>query len=445
MKAKIDNQTSILKLAFPIFIEIFLFMMMGNIDTFMLSQYSDIAVAAVGNANQILNTLNILFNIVALAVGIMIAQYIGANMKKKLNEVYNIAIVANVLLAVIISAGLLLGQSTFFQMVNLPAELYPDTKAYIDTVVSFLFIIALFMTCSTILKSHGLTRVTMYIAICINIINVVGNASFLFGFFGLPVLGVRGVAISTVVSRSIGLLMMVVILVRQLGITFDFRNLWPIPKDTIRMFLKLGLPAAGEPISWQFSQMVIFSFINMMGTMAVTTRVYASLITWFAFLGCLAIAQASQIVVGHLVGAKKFDDAYHLVLRSLVKALAVTVTVSIVFSIFREQLLGIFTDLPDVITLGGWILIIDIILEIGRSMNLVLIGSLKAAGDVNFPVAVGIVSMWTISTGGAYLLGVHFGFGLIGIWIAMALDEIVRGIIMYGRWKSKKWQNKSIT
>ena len=87
---------------------------------------------------------------------------------------------------------------------------------------------------------------------------------------------------------------------------------------------------------------------------------------------------------------------------------------------------------------------IDIFVEIGRVANLVIIGALKAAGDVNFPVVVGIISMWLVSTLGAYVFGLYFELGLAGIWIAMASDEMFRGILMYRRLLSGKWQNKRV-
>jgi len=441
---RIDEKTSVFSLAWPIFIELFLFMLMGNIDTFMLSRFSDNSVAAVGNANQIVNTLIIIFNITATATGIMVAQYLGAKNKEKLDEVYSVAFLGNIIMAVGISFLLIGFQKQFFVLINLPQELVVDTKAYLDTIVGFLFVPALFMTLSAILKNHGMTKLSMYLSIIMNLLNVVGNYIFLFGPFGLPVLGIKGVAISTVVSRSIGVIIMIWFIKVKMKGRISIKLLYPWPKETVRKLLKLGIPSAGEPIAWQFSQMFIFAFINLLGTVTVTARMYSMIITWFTFLASLAIAQASSIVVGHLVGAGKEDQAYKLILRSLKKSLILSVTIAVLFAIFRNSLLGIFTDSKEIIMLAGTILIIDIFLEIGRTMNLVIIGGLRAAGDVHFPVIVGVISMWGVSTLGAYIFGLKLGWGLPGIWLAMALDELLRGIIMLLRWKFGGWRNKSI-
>lgn len=441
---RIDGQTKPLVLAFPIFIELLLFMIMGNVDTIMLSRYSDLAVAAVGNANQILNTLLILFNITTAATGIMVAQYLGASKKEHLNQIYTMGYTMNIVLAVTISLGLYLFQIPFFKAINMPMELYQDTQSYLNTILIFLFVPALFTLSSMILKSHGITKLSMYLALIMNVINVVGNYIFLFGPFGLPVLGVRGVAISTVLSRSIAVSIMLYVLFKHLKISVKIKNLIPFPKVLFKQFIKLGLPSAGEPISYQFSQMVIFSFINLMGTTSVTTRIYVQILVWFTFLGSMAIAQANQIIVGHLIGANEEDRAQAMILKSFKQSLAITLCVSIVFILFRHSMLKIFTSNPEIIKLGATLLVIDLFVEIGRVANLVIIGAFKAAGDVNYPVLVGILSMWLISTLGAYVLGIHFGLGLVGIWIAMASDEMFRGLLMFRRLKNGKWKGKRI-
>ena len=441
---QINEQTRPLKLALPIFIELLLFMIMGNVDTLMLSMYSDSAVAAVGNANQIMNTLLILFNITSAATGIMVAQYLGAGKSESLNQIYTLGFVMNLILAATIGGFLYLFQRSFFEIVHMPIELHVDAKAYLDTMLLFLFVPAFFSLSSVILKSHGITKLSMYLAVMMNIVNVIGNYIFLFGPFGLPILGVKGVAISTVVSRLLAVIIMVYVLFKQLKVSVRIKQLIPFPLRLFKQFLKLGLPSAGEPISYQFSQMVIFSFINMMGTTTVTAKIYVQIIVWFTFLGSMAIAQANQIVVGHLIGANKSEEALKMTLRSFRQSMAITLVISTTFIFLRYSLIGIFTEDPMIIKIGAAVLLIDIFVEIGRTANLVIIQSLKAAGDVNFPVIVGIFSMWLISTLGAYVFGIHFELGLVGIWIAAAADEIFRGIVMYFRLLSGKWKGKGV-
>lgn len=443
-KATITQNTPMFQLAWPIFIETLLFMLMGNIDTLMLSQYSDFSVAAVGNANQMLGSLMILFNVATAASGVMVAQYLGAKQNSELNRIYSLGVWANAGLAVILSSLFFLFKGSVFQWLNLPKELWVDTNAYITPMILSLPMAAAYMVLSTIHKNHGLTKLTMKIAIGINILNILGNYIFLYGPFGLPILGVQGVAISTVISRILGLLLLIYSLKVTIKGSISIRQLMPFPKTLAKSFFKIGLPSAAEPISWQFSQVVIFGMINTLGTVAITSRMYVNMIVMFTYLFAMAIAQATQIITGHLVGAGKYEEAQRLVWRSVRKAWVATLAVSILTVIFRFQLLQIFTKNPEIIALGAAVLLIDLFLEWGRATNITIIFSMRSAGDVRFPVVVGLISMWGLSTLGAYVLGIHWGFGLVGIWVAMASDEIIRGFIMVWRWRSRAWQGKSI-
>jgi Na+-driven multidrug efflux pump len=113
-----------------------------------------------------------------------------------------------------------------------------------------------------------------------------------------------------------------------------------------------------------------------------------------------------------------------------------------VASLFAKPLLSIFTDNPEIIKEGTLLLYLTLLLEPGRSFNLVIISSLRAAGDVKFPVVMGVISMWGVSVTLAYLLGIVFELGLAGIWIAFIADEWLRGLFMLARWRKRKWQNK---
>ncbi|PLR78875.1 hypothetical protein CU633_03540 [Bacillus sp. V3-13] len=196
-------------------------------------------------------------------------------------------------------------------------------------------------------------------------------------------------------------------------------------------------------MSYDGSQIVITCFIAILGTEALTSKVYAQNIMMFIFLFSVAISQGTQILIGHMIGAKKYEEAYRRCLRSLKLAIAISFSGAVVVWFFSDSLIGIFTTNPEIIKVGGTLLLLTVILEPGRSFNLVVINALRAAGDVRFPVYMGILSMWGVSVTLSYLLGIHFGLGLIGIWIAFIADEWLRGLLMLWRWKSKVWLRSS--
>ncbi|WP_299092693.1 MATE family efflux transporter [uncultured Metabacillus sp.] len=440
---KPDRKMTLFALTWPIFIEVMLHMLLGSADTLMLSQYSDNAVAAVGVSNQILFLIIVMFGFIATGTTILVARYLGANNFREAKEISSVSLSANFLISMIISVAIVIASEEILLLMNLPRELLPEATIYLQLVGGFSFIQALFMTASAILKSYGYTKDTMYITIGMNIIHIIGNYFFIFGPFGLPVLGVPGVAISTVVSRIIGLIVIVYVLKKRVHFTINLKELFKLPGHHIKNLLHIGVPTAGEQLSYNTSQMVITFFITMLGTEALTTKIYTQNLMMFMMLFSLAVSQGTQILIGYLIGAKDYDAAYSRGLKSLYSGILISTLMAIIFSIFSDPLLGIFTTNENILEIGGILVLLTILLEPGRAFNMVLIGSLRAAGDIRFPTYMGMLSMWGVSVPVAYLLGIHFDLGLIGVWIAFIADEWLRGIIMLHRWKSRAWMTKS--
>ncbi|WP_044748754.1 MATE family efflux transporter [Bacillus alveayuensis] len=437
------KKLSLFAITWPIFIEILLHMLMGNADTLMLSQYSDDSVAAVGVANQILFVVIVMFGFIATGTAVLVAQHLGANEQQEAEEVSRVSIVANLLFGLILSAFLLLFGESLLRLMKLPSELFAEAHSYLFIVGSCSFIQALIMTIGAILKSYGYTRDTMYITIGMNVLNVIGNYLFIFGPFGIPVLGVQGVAISTAISRAIALCIIVLLLIKRTNISLMITRLFRLPICHVKNLLKIGIPSAGEHLSYNTSQMLITYFITLMGTEAITTKIYTQNIMMFVFLFGVAVSQGTQIIIGHLVGARAYEEAYKRCLKSLKLAISASLVMAICVSYFSDTLFSIFTSNEQIIKTGSILILLTIILEPGRSFNLVIINSLRAAGDVKFPVYMGILSMWGVSVTISYFLGIELELGLVGIWIAFIVDEWLRGLLMLWRWRSRVWQQKS--
>ncbi|PSA92301.1 MATE family efflux transporter [Bacillus atrophaeus] len=444
LKQPADQKLSLFSLTWPIFIEVSLYMFMGNADTLMLSQYSDNSVAAVGVSNQILNLIIVMFSFIATGTTIIISQFLGSKQKKEAIEVAYVSIGANFVISLVISAAVFMAAVPMLHMMGLTNDLMPDAKIFLQVVGGLSFIQALIMTFSAILKSYGYTKDTMFVTIGMNVLNIAGNFLVIFGPFGLPVLGVAGVAMSTSIARVIGLIAMIVIVNKRINLTLTLKKVFHVHKEHLRKLLKIGIPSAGEQLSYNISQMVITYFIAIMGAQALTTKVYTQNITMFILLFGTAISQGTQILIGRYIGAKQFDNAYDRCMKSLYWAFGIAAGTSVIMSLFSKQLIGIFSQNPDIIATASMLIVMTIILEPGRSFNVIIINSLRAAGDAKFPVYMAMISMWGIGLPLAYLFGIHLGFGLAGVWISFIADEWIRGILMYRRWRSRIWIQKGI-
>ena len=434
------QRPSLMKMTWPVFIELSMAMLVGNVDQFMISNYDNNSVSAIGNANTVMNLLILTFNIISLSTTILVSQYIGANQKEKLDKVYSLAVAVNLTLGAVVSAGLVIFAKPIAHLMNINPVLLDRFQTYFTIVGGMIFTQALFSTFSAILKSNAHVKSIMFISIGINLINIVLNALLIYGIGPFPELGIAGVAIATVVGRIVGLVLVILIYMKQIGVKLSIKKIMPFPKDIFKKMLSIGIPSAGESISYNLTLLIIMRMINPFGPDVSNTKFYASMFATFTWMFASAISQASQILVGYYIGAGDRDSAARQVKKTLKLAILISFIIGVIICTISDGMFSLMTSNKDIWELGKKVLAIDIILECGRAVNIVMVRSLQAAGDTKFPIMLGIISTWSIAVLMSYVLGVHFNLGLVGIWIAMAGDECVRGIIFIFRWKQGKWR-----
>lgn len=430
------------KLVVPIFIETLLIMMLGAVDTIMLSQYSDESVAAVGVVNQIVMFAFLIFEVINIGTSVLCSQYLGAKMQKNMVQVVGVALLFNLVIGLLISAILHYGATTLLGWMGLRPELLKYGIGYMQIVGAFAFFQAISFTISASLRSADKAIYPMMVTVLVNIMNIIGNYSLIFGKLGMPALGAEGAAISTSVARGVSMVVLFVILFRKHIPRFPLHYFRPFPWVELKNLLKVGLPSAGENMSYSFSQVVITYFINILGNNALATRTYTVNIVMFVYLFAIAMAQGGAISIGHLVGLKKIRAAYLLGKYVMRLSILVSLVLSCVWAASGHFIFSMLTDNQEIIKMGVTIMIIDIIVEIGRAVNIYATNALRSAGDVNFPFYVGVAVQWTVSVGFSYLFGIYWGWGLVGMWCAFLLDENIRALLFVKRWNSMRWAKK---
>lgn len=429
----------------PIFIETLLIMLTGATDVFMLSRYSDETVAAGGVVNQLLNLVFILYGITTLGTSVLCSQYLGARQQKNTAQVIGVSLLVNLLVGFAVSAGLVVFAAPSLRLMGLGDALVGYGVPYMRIVGGFSFLQAVAMTVSAVLRSHGKAYYPMFVTLVINVLNIVGNYILIFGNFGAPRLGIAGAGISTSVSRGVALALLIYILFSKVAPVPPLKYFKPFPWDKIKNLLVVGLPAAGEQVSYNLSQVLITYFSVLLGNAALTARTYAMSIVMFSYVFSIALGQGAAISVGHLVGGEKGNAAFFVEKYAVRLALFVTVCISVLTALMGTDIFKLLTSDPQVIALGAAVLYVDVLLELGRAVNIVSVDSLIASGDVMYPFWTGIFVMWAVATLGAYVLGVWWGWSLVGIWLAMALDELIRAAVFERRWKSRRWEHKAFT
>ncbi|WP_252312240.1 MATE family efflux transporter [Sinobaca sp. H24] len=262
------KKLSLFLITWPIFIEVFLQIAMQFVDVFMISFISDDAVASIGVVNQIFLLTFVLFNFTALGAGVVISQYTGARRTEDISKIVSHAIIINLAFGLFISAIVVLFRLPLLELFNLAPELITYADTFMLIVGGTLFTQALVMTLSALLQGKGYTKDVMYVVLGMNVLNVFGNYAFIFGAFGFPEWGVAGVALSTVISRVLAMTVLAVLLYIRLDVSLKWSDFYKLERRHAGKILHIGIPSAGEQLSYNGSQLAITIFITTLGAAA---------------------------------------------------------------------------------------------------------------------------------------------------------------------------------
>ncbi len=432
-------------LTLPVFFDIALLMLVGCVDTIMLSRCGDGAVAAVGMVNQLVSLVFLVYQFLSTGSAILCAQYYGADDKQRFAVTASLALKLNLWIGFAASAAISVWPGEILTLMGLRPELLESGTRYLRITGAFSIFSALSLALGAILRSAGRVVPPMVANVAGNVVNVIGNWMLIFGHFGFPAMGVDGAAYATSIARFA---VFAVLGAYALHVWRLHRRSVPRPapgmgRAAFCKLLKVSIPAMGEEISYCLSQVAAIWFINRISNEALAAKTYCSSLIMFVFLFCMAVTQGGDILVGHLVGRHRYRATYLMGTFFMRRAMMVTLVCSAALAVAGPFIMPFLTGSKEILRISAAILAIDVILEVGRVRNIFACGTLRAAGDVIYPVVVGISVQWTVGVGVAYLIGIPAGLGLVGVWIGFMLDENLRGIILMRRWHSLAWQGKA--
>jgi putative MATE family efflux protein len=448
----------IIPITLPLLAENGLRFLFAFVDMLMLSglviggiRFGDDAVAAVGLCGAFVFFINIFFTMVNSGSSIVIAQYNGARQPEKALR----AVMTSILISVIVGAALSLAMSLLARPIISAYRLNQvrNTFAgdYLFVFGSFCFSVALNTGFATILRSYGYSKEPMVVNIFANLLNIFGNYCFIYGAFGLPQWGVPGVAASTVASQGLAAVAMFALILRKKDIAFAFKKFVLVTWQSVREILRIGVPHAAELLSYNLASMVMQFMVSTMDfglpqelQINLPAYTYAFIVSRFIASITLSTGQGTQIITSYLAGAGRKEEAYRKVIKYFLAALGIAALLTVTASLLRHHIFGLFPMEANVFALCSSLVLMCMALETGRTWNLVIISGLKGAGDVRFPVQMGVFFMWLVGVGGAAFFAFVLKMGVYGVWLGISLDEWTRGIVMFLRWRSKIWKTKKV-
>ena len=411
----------------------------GLLGLWLASQESDSASAAFALSNQVLGTFFLLFRIISMGVSVVITQNLGAGNIGSANAIARAALGASSWLGLGAALVVFFGAAPLLGLLHAPAPVQGLGQPYLQMLAFALLLDAYNASMASVMRAHLRTRDTMFNILSMHALHLLLCLPLMRGYGPIPALGLPGFALAMAISRAFGVAVHLLLWRWRLQLVPVAHDWWRLRRGLLGPVLHIGLPGAAENIAYRLAMLVSLTVVAGMGTAQLATHTYASQVMNIIVLFSVSVGFAGEILVGHLVGAGQLHRANRMVRKSLAWGLAVSLLVAVTAAATAPWTLRLFTRDPDIIATATTLLWLTVLLEPGRTCNIVIINALRATGDAKFPVLAGAASMLLVMAGGSWLLGVHFGLGLVGVWIAYAADEWLRGLVMAWRWFGHAW------
>ncbi len=431
------------KLIIPLILEQLLTLLVGMADTIMVSSVGEAAVSGV----SLVDTINVLVINVFVAFGtggaVVAGHFLGQKDNAKACKAAWQTTLFSVLIATIVSIIFVAFHDGILRLVfgNVEAAVMQNAKSYLVVTAFSIAPLALYNACAGMLRSMNDSKTTMWIAILMNVINVAGNAIFIYGLG----IGAVGAALSTTISRVVAAVIIFCLMFRKdKAIHFVGQVTWRFEWRYIKKILYIGVPNSLENSMFQLGKILTISMVSAYGTYSIAANAVCNTLAAFNVLPGLAINNALLAVAAVCVGAGEYEQARYYTKKLMKIAVVVLAGMTVLVVLGGEWIIGFYNLSPQASDLAVKVFTYHGIMAVFFWLpSFSLPNTLRAAGDVVWSMAIGIFSMWVFRLLFSWLLGTYFGMGLMGVWIAMTIDWVFRGCCYTLRFKSNKWEQST--
>ncbi|OCA98942.1 MATE family efflux transporter [Clostridium beijerinckii] len=440
----------VLKLAIPIMIEQTFVMLLGTCNTMMAGHIGEQAVSAIGMVDSINNMFISFFAALSVGATVVVAQQIGRNKPKKANETAKQAIVSGILVSLIITLLLWIFRIKLINVLYGSAEelVKTDAKLYLEfTLLTYPFI-AIEQIANGILRGCGDTKTPMQITIFMNLINIALGYTLIFGIntLSIPSFGIAGAAVAIAIARLIGTLIIMLVLFRGSKI-IKLKNIFPFKFDMEiqKNIFNIGIPAGMEQVIFNAGKLIVQMFIVTMGTASIAANAISSSIAIMINVPGNSLCLAATTFVGQYVGRNDIKGAKSTLIYLTKFGTICLVSLGLIFIPISKWLASLYTNVPEVINISATLTRSNSIALIAWGISFILSSGLKGAGDTRYTMLTAFIGMWIFRIFAGYILGIVLGIGVLGIWIAMYIDWIVRGLMYCFRLRGNNWLKHRIS
>ncbi|MGG3452223.1 MATE family efflux transporter [Domibacillus aminovorans] len=430
----VENRTTkekvfaILLLAIPAMIENILQTVVGFVDTLFVAKLGLVEVTAVGIANAVLAVYMAIFMAIGVGASSLIAQSIGAGNIDKAKAVAKQSTFIAIIVGIFFGLITLFFTESLLNLMGAESQVISEGAVYLRIIGTPSIFISLMIIFGSILRASGNTRTPMNVAWWMNILHIVLDYLLIFGLGSEMGWGIAGAAWATVIVRVLGTLALYYY-IRKSNVSFSLFDSSE-SKSLLPFIIRLSTPATIERLIMRLGQVLYFGLIVVVGTETFAAHTIAANIETFSYMPGYGLAIAATTLVGQYVGAGRFKEAYHYGILTTGIAIAFMSIIGVFMFLFAPWLATWFTNDAAAIQMVTVALRIDAFAQPALAIGLVITGALQGAGDTKSPMYSTAIGMWLIRIVGIYVLGIYFKMGIAGIWIAIALDILIRAIFL---------------
>ena len=440
MNNRLFSRKDLVRLIIPLIVDQFLQVAVGLSDSIMVARVGEAAVSGVSLVDTVMLLIINIFTALATGGAVIAGQYLGRKDPKTGCEATAQLFNFTFLFSIFIMILGYLGQNLILYHVfgKIEPEVMEDSRTYLLIVLSSIPMIAMYNAGAAIFRAMGNSNVAMKTSLLMNSINVFGNALLIFGFHR----GVEGVAIPTVVSRGVACVVILILLNNQkheLHILhpYPFRIKW----NVLKKILYIGIPNGLENSMFQLGKIAVLSLVSGLGTASLAANAVGNNIANFAILPGMSFGFALLTVCAQCVGAGDFEQVKYYTKHMMRVEYLCLIASNLIVILALPFILSVYNLSDEAAQYAN-----DIILYHAACvvtiwpLSFTLPNTLRAAADVKVTMVLSIISMWVFRFGFSYLLAIEFHMGIFGVWVAMTIDWLVRGIFFVCRYKSGRWQ-----
>lgn len=435
----------VLGLAWPVIVENSLMTLVNVADVAMVGRLGQSAIAAASLPGSPIFFSQAIFSAISIGTTALVARLIGAGNKKEADRALRQSFFLALVLGIVVTVLLMTFAHPIMSAMGAKDDVLSMGSSYLRISTSTFFFMSLSFILNGALRGAGDTKTPMVTNIIANLVNLVFNYLLIHGIGIFPEMGVDGAALATAMSRAVGgLLVIGVVVSKNAKLHLDLSLPWKVEPGILNRMLKVGLPAAGEQFVMRGSSMIMTRMITGLGTLAYASHSLVANFESVSFMIGLGFSMSASTLVGQHLGAGDEEGAGDCGNMAARVAAIVMGFFGLIFIFFPQIIIAIYSDDPEVILLGSKILRMAGIAQIPTALNIVYSGGLRGAGDTKYVFWISSLGNLILRLGLIYVFAYVLDLGIVGAWMGTTLDIAIRSVFIALRFRSGHWRSIKI-